>query len=122
MIIVSKDGKLIGYFKDYNDLFEYLAGTGNLNLTAVNQNLIDRDWSFIVHSPQLVTAFFLHLKDSREAIKEAYEESLPLIEICSGDFTKPLYIAQTPNVDMDYLKKKWCREYCVVHHLLIREA
>jgi hypothetical protein len=49
MIIVSQDGKLIGHFKDYNDLFEYLAGTGNINLTAVNQNLIDREWSFIIH-------------------------------------------------------------------------
>jgi len=122
MIIVSMDGESIGYFKDYNDLFENLIGIENTKFIAVNQNARDRDWTFAIHPPQRVAAFFAHLKDSCEAIKEACEEGSPLIEICAGDYTKPVYIVQTPNVDMDYLKKKWCVEYCGFHHLLIRET
>ena len=121
MIIVSMDGEAIGYFKDYNDLFENLIGTENTKLIAVNQNARDRDWAFTIHPPQRITAFFAHLKDSCEAIKEAFEEGLPLVEICAGDYTKPVYIAQTPNVDMDYLKKNWCIDYCVFHHFAVRE-
>lgn len=121
MIIVSMDGENIGYFKDYNDLFDSLNGTENTNFIAVNQNARDRDWTFTIHPPQRVTAFFAHLKDSCEAIKEAFDENLPLIEICTGDYTKPQYIAQTPNVDMDYLKKKWCVDYCECHYLVLRE-
>lgn len=121
MLIVSKDGNLIGYFKDYNDLFEYLAGTENANLTAVNHNAKDRDWRFTIHPPQRVATIYAHLKDSCEAIKEAYEESLPLIEICSGHYSKPHYIAQTANVDMDYLKRKWCVDYCANHNFILRE-
>jgi len=121
MIIVSVDGETISYFKDYNDLFENLTGIGNTKLIAVNQNARDRDWAFTIHPPQRITAFFAHLKDSCEAIKEAFEEDLPLIEICAGDYTKPVYITQTPNTDMDYLKKRWCVDYCAFHHLVVRE-
>jgi len=122
MIIVSMDGESIGYFKDYNDLFENLIGIESTKSIAVNQNARDRDWTFTIHTPQRVTAFFAHLKDSCEAIKEAFEEGLPLIEICAGDYTKPHYIAQTPNVDMDYLKKRWCVEYCTFHNVLVKEV
>ncbi len=121
MIIVSKDGKLIGYFKDYNDLFENLIGIENTKFMAVNQNARYRDWCFTIHPPQRVAAFFSHLKDSCDAIKEAYEEGLPLIEIYSGDSSKPLYVAQTPNVDMDYLRKRWCMDYCEFQQMGIRE-
>ncbi|MGV8948881.1 MAG: hypothetical protein ACOH2E_05910 [Candidatus Paracaedibacter sp.] len=122
MIIVSMDGESIGYFKDYNDLFENLIGIENTKFIAVNQNARDRDWTFTIHPPHRVVAFFAHLKDSCEAIKEAFEEDLPLIEICAGDYTKPLYVAQTPNVDREYLKKRWCLEYCVFHQLEVREV
>jgi len=121
-IIVSTDGDLIGHFKDYNDLFENLIGTGNTSLTATNQNLKDKDWRFTIHPPQQIKVFFAHLKDSCEAIKEAFEESLPLIEICAGDYAKPVYIAQTPNVGIDYLKRRWCMDYCAFHHLAVREV
>jgi hypothetical protein len=121
MIIVSMDRKNIGYFKDYNDLFENPIGVENTKFIAVDQNAIDRNWAFTIHPPQRVAAFFAHLKDSCEAIKEAFEEGLPLIEICTGDFTKPQYIAQTPNTDMDYLKKKWCLDYCNFNHFLVKK-
>jgi hypothetical protein len=121
IIILSKEHELIGQFLSYDELFEHLAGIADTEFMAVNHNAKDRDWRFIIHSPRRVTAFLSHLKDSCDAIKEALEESLPLIEICSGDYSKPLYIAQTPNVDMDYLKRRWCIDWCNIHHFLIRE-
>lgn len=121
VIIVSTDGKSIEFFEDYNGLFEYLSGTEHAKFIAVNQNVKDRDWNFTVYSPQQAAILYTDFKDSWEAIKEAFEERISLVEICSGDYKRPLYIAQTPNVDMDYLKKKWCVDYCVYHNLVVRE-
>lgn len=111
----------MGQFQSYEELFAHLAGAVDAELMAVNHNAKDRDWRFTIHPPQRVAAFFSHLKDSCDAIKEAYEEGLSLIEICAGNYTKPQYIAQTPNVDMGYLKKRWCMDYCEFQQMGIRE-
>lgn len=118
IIILSMNHEVIGQFQSYDELFEHLAGTADTEFIAVNYNAKERDWRFTVHSSQRVAAVFSHLKDSCEATKESLEEFLPLIEICSGNYTKPIYIAQTPNVNLKYLKKKWCLDYCTFHCLL----
>jgi hypothetical protein len=122
IILTSLIGKATEYFEDYSDLFEYLTELENAKLIAQNLNFQTMNWSFIIHSPRRVAAFYGHLKDTCEAINEAYEEGLSLIEICAGDYTKPTYIALTPNVDLGYLKQKWCVDYCTWHHLVVREV
>ena len=44
------------------------------------------------------------------------------MELCTGDYNNPQYIAVTPNIDMDGLKKKWCLDYCAFHGLAISET
>jgi len=122
IILMPFNGKPIEHFKDYNELFDHLLAVENTKLIANNPNFKEMNWRFTIHPPRRVVAFYVHLKDTNEAIKEAYEEDLSLIEICFGDFTKPTYIALTPNTNLDYLKKKWCVEYCVFHHLVVREV
>jgi hypothetical protein len=120
MIIIPLDGKPAKHFEDYNELFDTLIAIENRKLDAKIPNLIPMSWSFTIHPPRQVAAFYAHLKDSCEGIKEAYEEGLPLIEFCNGAYRTPTYIALTPNVNLDYLKKKWCIDYCTWHHLVVR--
>jgi hypothetical protein len=68
-----------------------------------------------------VAALYAHTKNPCAEMQEAFEYNLPLIEICTGDYKNPLYIVLTPNIDMDYLKRKWCIDWCTFHHLLVRE-
>jgi hypothetical protein len=121
IVIVPLDGTPIEYFKGYNELFDHLTAIETTKLIANNPNFRKMNWSFTVHSPRRVAAFYAHLKDTCEAINEAYKECLSLIEICTGDYTKPIYIALTPNVDLDYLQKKWCVDYCTFHNLVMKE-
>jgi len=122
IIILSKDRELISQFENYDELFEFLAGTADTEFMAVNHNAKDREWRFTIYPPQRVEAFFSYLKDSCEVIKEAIEESLPLIEICAGNFKTPFYIALTANINMGYLKRKWCIDWCTFYHLLVGEV
>lgn len=122
IVIVPLHGQPIEHFKDYNELFDCITTIENLKLIAKNLNFNEMNWSFTIHPPRRVAAFYGHLKNSCAAIKEAYEEDLSLIAICRGDYSKPTYIALTPNVDLDYLKKKWCIDYCTWHDLMVREV
>jgi hypothetical protein len=119
--ILSFNGTPAEQFEDYNELFECIIIIENLKLIAKCLDFSHLNWSFTVYSPKRVSSFRTAAKDAPDAVHEAYEENLPLIEICTGDFHNPLYIVVTPNVDMDFLKRQWCIDYCTFHHLLVRE-
>jgi hypothetical protein len=74
----------------------------------------------VIHSPKQVVDLYTHSKDPSEAMKEAFEERLPLIEICTGDHKNPLYIVMTANVDIDFLKRKWCVDYCTNRNWIVK--
>ena len=119
--ILPLDGTPPQHFESFNELFEELTTAENSKLLDDQSDFAHMNWSFTVYPPKRVAALHAHTKDPCEAIQEAFEEKLPLIEICAGDYKKPLYIVLTPNVDMDFLKRKWCIDWCTFHHLLVRE-
>ena len=104
-----------------NDLFGYITETENSKPVAY----ADREqkyWRFTVYSPHQVSILCTHNKDLPGPVKEAFEEQLSLIEICRGDYKNPEYIVRTPNVDMNYLKKQYCVDYCAFHNITIEET
>jgi hypothetical protein len=119
--IVPLDGTSTKYFESFDEFFEHVTTTENSKLVDEHSDFAHMDWSFTVYPPKRVVALYAHTQNPCEPMQEAFEDSLPLIEICAGDYKKPLYIVVTPNVDIDYLKKKWCVDYCTFHHLLVRE-
>ncbi len=119
--IIPLDGNPIEHFEDYNELFECITSTETMK-AAKRLKPVHIDWNFTIHHPKRASALYIQSKNPSEAIKEAFEENLALIEICTGDYKKPLYIPLTPNVDMDYLKRKWCIDSCTFHHILVKEA
>lgn len=120
--ILPLDGTPPQYFESFNELFVELTTAGNSKLLDDQSNFAHMNWNFTVYPPKRVTALYAHTKDPCEAMQEAVEDNLPLIEICAGDYKKPQYIVLTTNVDMDYLKRKWCVDWCTFHHLLVREV
>ena len=122
IVIQPLNGTPTEDFESYGELFDCLISTNNVDFHEDSTSIRDKDWSFTVYPSKQVAALYGHSKDSPEAMKEAFEDHLPLIEICAGDFNQPLYIVLTPNVDLDYLKKKWCVDYCTWHHIVVREV
>lgn len=119
--VLTLSRTLAGEFENFNDLFDCITTVENLKLVAKNPDFKQMNWSFTIYPPKRAVALHTHSKAPSAAIKEAFEETLPLIEICTGNYKHPLHIALTPNVNMDYLKKKWCVDYCTYHHLLVKE-
>lgn len=109
------------YFKNYNEFFECLTLTENLKLIEKCPDFTQMNWSFTTYSPKRVVDLYAHSIDPAPAIIEAFESNSSLIEICKGDYKKPLYIVITPTIDLVTVKKKWCLDYCAAHYFLIRE-
>ncbi len=122
IIIQPLDGSPAEPFEDYNELFECIIENENLKRAIKHPDVMLVHWGFTLYSPQEVVALYALSTTPCPAITEAFEENLPLIEIYTGDSNNPLYIPLTPNVDMDYLKKKWCIDWCTYHDLVVREV
>ena len=122
IVIHPLDGTPAEHFEDYNELFECILVNENLKFAIKNPDVAPTDWSFTVFPPIQAAALYALSQDPCPAITEAFEDNLPLIEIYTGDSKNSLYIPLTPNVDMDYLKKKWCVDWCTFHDLVVREA
>ncbi len=110
--------------KDYNALFDFICDFESSNGFGSKAGT----WSFAVHSPLRVFSLYNDRKTDSSAspidanLQEAYDEQLSLLEICAGDYATPQYIAVTPNINMDGLKKKWCQDYCAFNKIDIRET
>jgi|GEM_PF-1157323 len=116
------DGVLLN---NYNELFELICETENQLPFEDPTGSGSRSWCFVVHSPHRVFSLYNNMEKGSAIdpnLQEAYDEQVGLLEICTGDYANPQYVAITPNIDMGALKKKWCQDYCVFHELAIREV
>lgn len=121
IIIQPLDGTPAEHFKNFNQLFDCILTTQALKTAGRTSNAKPMNWSFTIYQADQVASLLTVHKNPHQTMREAFEERLPLIEICTGDYKHPTYIVLTPNVDMDYVKKKWCIDWCTWHHLVVRE-
>jgi len=52
-------------------------------------------------------------------VKQAYEQELSLLEICTGNYDDPDYIPITADLDIGTLKRQWHQDYWLYHHIFI---
>lgn len=119
--IIGLNGQQARHFNNYNHLFDYLVGMENRKLFFKHPDFKQMNWSFAIYSLKQVASLYTYSKNPSDVIREAFEDALPLVEICTGNYEYPIYIVNTPNVDLDYLKKKWCLDYCRSHDLILRD-
>ena len=119
--VIELNDQQIRQFNNYNQLFDYLIEMENRKLFSHYSDFKQMNWSFTIYSLKQVASLYAYSKNPADAIREAFEDELPLIEICNGSYEHPIYIVDTPNVDMDYLKRKWCQHYCQSHDLKLRD-
>src|SRR3990167_5882666 len=85
-------------FENYNKLFDFI---GEMDSEVKNGKTFKShvefegsSWSFVIYSPDKVASFReLAFEIEDPNFQEACEERLGLLEICTGDFKYPRYIA-----------------------------
>jgi hypothetical protein len=100
-----------------NELFQVIMEKENAKLLDDHPEHGQTSWSFTIYSPRRAANLYLSTSKLRHsnALKEAFARSLPLIEICTGDFMNPLEIVADDRADVKQLKKQWCLDYCQAH-------
>lgn len=85
-------------------------------------------WSFTEYSPERAAHLYNNWKKCFAAskvhpgVKEAYEQGLRLLEICTGDYENPHYIPVVPDLAIKALKKQWRLDYCRFYHLVTKNT
>lgn len=121
MIILQQLNRaVVDQFENFDELFECIITLENSKFASKDPDFRQMEWNFTVFPPAGVAALYAHTQNPSAGLREAYEENLSLIEICTGDYRNPLHIPLTPNVDRDYWKEKWCVDWCTAHDFLVR--
>jgi hypothetical protein len=117
--ICKPNGKPIKSFKN-DDAFNHLSAG---ELLEDHPEIGATHWGFVVFPPEMVPNLYLNLKQKPvpAPLKEAYEQQLGVIEVCSGDYANPTYVPITPSLDIGKLKKGWYLECCKKHGFLVVE-
>ena len=113
-------------FENYNKLFDFI---GEMDSEVQNGKTFEShvefegsSWSFVTYPPERVKQLYQFDPLAEPSLRQAYDEQLGLLELCSGDYENPRYIALTPDVDVQGLKKQWLQNYCAAHGLAIEEC
>lgn len=110
-------------FETVEQLFKYIITIENEKMLEDHEHFGKTEWSFGIVSAQHVRELYHNTKkeDLTEALCEAYEQELPLLEISHGDFRNLACFPLTPDIDLEALKMDWCRSYCKAHQFYLAE-
>jgi hypothetical protein len=106
-----------------DDLFEFIKNMENAKLSEDHPEFGSFSWSFKVFNPRRTFELYHNIKEESltPAIRQAYEKQLDLLEMYKGDLHSPIQIPIISDIDVKYLQKIWCFEYCRAHGYGISE-
>ena len=117
IVILTAAYKKHGTFSNFGEVATHIMA-----IEYINQNDNDcdddcqvnqQDWLFKHYDCRQVQKLYQAMKPSlnRDKLKQAYERRLPALEICSGQYDNPQFVAVTDEVNIDDQRKSWCFEY-----------
>lgn len=111
----------IGDFRNYKQLFWSIKKIEKLKLLRGDYVYGQSNWYFLYRPYEKLSMVYYHMIDKPPTAieKEAYEKQLSFIEIYKGSYDFPLQFLVTPELDIDKLRKNWCRDYCKAHGYVI---
>ena len=111
----------VGTFKSYKQLFRSIQKIERLRLLKGDYPAGQSTWLFEYRNYEKLFMVYAHMsgKPLTAIEREAYNQQRDVIEIYRGEYAFPVQLIVTPKLDVDALRKQWCREYCEAHGLSI---
>jgi hypothetical protein len=112
-IFNAKDEKL-GEFKNYRQLFWSINMIERLKLLKGKYPYGQSSWCFLHRPYEKLSMVYHHMigKSPTPIEKQAHEKQLGIIDIYQGSYDSFTQILVTSDLDIDGLRKNWCRAYC----------
>ena len=110
------------YFISYDELIKHIEVIEKDNFVVEGKEI----WSLSFYSHKTLELFFWQTVRAIDVLltekqQKAYEKKLSLLEVCKGHKDEAVQIILTPDVNVDKIKKNWCKDYCLSHGYVLKE-
>ena len=112
--IFNSKAEKLGAFKNYRQLFWSINKIERLKLLKGKYQYGQSNWCFLYRPYEKLSMVYHHMisKPPTPIEKQAHEKQLAIIDIYQGSYDSYTQILVTPELDIDRLRKNWCRAYC----------
>jgi len=112
VMLLNKDGSLIGAFDEEDRLFRYLQATIN---AAGGEEM--QDWQFTYNSHRQLAGFVKEMAEKSLVFMawNACQQKRDLITVGTGDAQNLSFFIVTPDLNVAKLKRDWCKQCCAAH-------
>jgi len=120
LLLINEPKNRAQLFQDYSGLYAHIESCERQKHARKGTQRKAQSWVFVRHSHQRMVTYQDALTkpaangngaDNREA------KRWDVLEIVSGNPTKPVFIPLVHNLDAEPLQKNWCDHYCKAHDL-----
>jgi hypothetical protein len=124
MIEIFNEAKgIMESFKSYDDLLNHIKA-------IERQKLIEGDqegWIFTIYSNETLGRLYDNFVKVTEILltekeQEAYEGGFEILETSKGDQGNITQVILLPDMDVNKIKKDWCKDYCLKHGYIFLSA
>src|ERR1700722_6273843 len=118
--IIPTNGKR-KLFTNYHDACEYINAIEKRKILESGEKI----WSFIRRRYETLYSLYYRNPSLKDFLttkeKEAVENGMGLVEIVKGNREHITQFLFTRHLDLEPLKRDWCREYCIEHGFKLSE-
>lgn len=114
MIDITKTNGERKIFRDYHQVCDYIKA---IELQKIVSDPDAKIWGFIRRPYEMLSYLYYRTPSLKSFLtpkeREAVEKKLGLVEITKGNREHFTQILFTSNLDIEPLKRDWCKEYCI---------
>lgn len=118
--IIPTNGKC-KLFKNYHDACEYINAIEKRKISES----VEKRWSFIRRRYETFYSLYYRNPSLKDFLtpkeKEAVENEMGLVEIVKGNREHITQFLFTRRLDLEPLKRDWCKEYCAEYGFTLSE-
>jgi hypothetical protein len=100
-------------FENYHQVCSYINSIERRKTSESGEKI----WSFIRHRYETLCSLYYRTPSLKNILttkeKEAVEKEMGLVEIIKGNREHITQLLVTNRVDVEPLKRDWCKEYCI---------
>lgn len=124
--LLDENFSRIGSLKNYDEVVAFIHNSQIYQLVYVSNHnyplaatldLKEAGWRLVYYKHTELNIIYSCMNEPpiKGIEKQAFEQSLDLIEVHHGSPLNPIQIPVTEDLNVESLKKEWCEAYCKAH-------
>jgi len=113
LTVKRKNGMSLDNFASYREAHQLITLLENAQVKGSKFRYSNAYWAFTVFSPEQLEQLEVILEKScnREVMRKAIERKVSMLDVCEGNPNASRQYLLDKSVDLESLRKDWCRNY-----------